>query len=57
MSLSAILDAVSLEFQIVEFKFGGLGEIFPYFLSYWKEYDRGDSFPFDHESNGIQFGS
>ena len=27
------------------------------FLSNWMEYDHGDRFPFDFESNGIQFGS
>ena len=27
------------------------------FLSHWKEYDLNNSFPFDHEPNGITFGS
>ena len=28
-----------------------------HFLSDWMGYDRGDSFPFNFEPNGIQFGS
>ena len=28
-----------------------------HFLSHWMGYDRGDSFPFDFEPNGIAFGS
>ena len=33
-----------------------LGKIYFHFLSYCMGYDRGDSFPFDFETNGVQFG-
>ena len=34
-----------------------LRKLYFHFLSYWMGYDRGDSFPFDSEPNGIPFGS
>ena len=36
---------------------GTLRKLVFHFLSNWMGYDRGDSFPFDFEPNGISFGS
>ena len=34
-----------------------LRKLYFHFLSHWMGYDRGDSFSFDFEPNGIPFGS
>ena len=34
-----------------------LRKLYLHFLSHWMGYDRGNSFPFDFEPTGIQFGS
>ena len=44
--------------NLIRFLHGhALRKLYFYFLSRWMGYDRGDSFPFDFEPNGIPFGS
>ena len=41
----------------VQFVLHTLRKLYFHFLSHWMGYDRGDSFPFDFQPNGIPFGS